>query len=179
MFDEHLIVGELQTRGKRLLEVLNDPLTDWLRIYDAHLARREAKAKSIEALDEVIIRKSELKLALLGGGKHESPEARRFAFVDKKLHFAVALVAGYEVRGRLHIKGHADIDRVLGEMGNFVPLTEATVSHAPMTGERLDASVALMNKAAISILHVGESLPSPGVATPQSAEWAFLAEIPK
>ncbi|HUY92026.1 MAG TPA: hypothetical protein VMV10_25015 [Pirellulales bacterium] len=168
LVDEHLVVGEVQTRGQRLLEVLNDHLTDWLHVYDVHLARREAKTSSVEALNEVAIRKSELKLALLGGGKHESPEKRRFSFVDKRLHFAVALVGGYEVRGRLHLKGSSDVDRVLVEMSNFVPLTEATVAHAGMAGEKLDASVVLINKAAISMFHVGDSLPLAPAAEPSA-----------
>lgn len=164
--DEHLVVGEVQTRGQRLLEVLNDHLTDWLHVYGVHLARREAKANSVEALDEVAIRKAELKFALLGGGKHESPEKRRFCVVDKRLHFAVALVGGYEVRGRLHLKGSSDVDRVLVEMSNFIPLTEATVAHAGMAGEKLDASVVLINKAAISMFHVGDCLPSKPASQP-------------
>lgn len=168
--DEHLIVGEVQTRGQRLLDVLNDHFTDWLRVYDVHLARREAKTNSVESMPEAAIRKAELKLALLGGGKHESPEKRRFSFVDKRLHFAVALVGGYEVRGRLHLKGSSDLDRVLAEMSNFIPLTEATVAHAGMAGEKLDASVVLINKAAISMFHVGDCLPSKPAPQPPSED---------
>ena len=177
MVDEHLIIGEVQTRGMRLLEVLNDHLTDWLHVYDVHLARRGAMANSIESLDEVALRKSEIKLALLGGGKHESPEKRRYSLVDKKLYFAVALVSGYEVRGRLHLKGSSDLDRVLVEMSNFVPLTEAAVSHAELAGEKLEASVVLINKAAISTLHVGGSMPSEAASPPRPEAGAVVADL--
>ena len=176
MVDEHLIIGEVQTRGMRLLEVLNDHLTDWLHVYDVHVARRGAMANSIESLGEVAIRKSEIKLALLGGGKHESPEKRRYAFVDKKLYVAVALIGGYEVRGRLHLKGSSDLDRVLVEMSNFLPVTEAAVSHAEMAGQKLDASVVLINNAAISMFHVGESLPSQP-PSPQPEAGTLLADL--
>lgn len=176
LVDEHLIAGEVQTRGMRLLEVLNDHLTDWVHVYDVHLARRESKVNSIESLGEVAIRKSALKLALLGGGKHESPEKRRFSYVDKRLHSAVALVGSYEVRGRLHLKGSSDLDRVLVEMGAFIPLTEATVSHAGMAGETLDASVVLVNTAAIAVFHVGNCLPSQS-APSQSAEEPISASL--
>ena len=175
LVNEHLIVGEVQTRGMRLLEVLNDHLTDWVHVYDAHLARREAKVNSIEALHEVAVRKSELKLALLGGGKHESPEKRRFSYVDKRLHLAVGLIGSYEVRGRLHLKGTSDLARVLVEMGAFVPLTEATVSHPGMAGEALEASVALINTAAIAVFHVGNCLPVQPAAP--EAEPAFSANV--
>ncbi|HEX5498102.1 MAG TPA: hypothetical protein VFX03_02705, partial [Thermomicrobiales bacterium] len=156
MVDEHLIVGEVQTRGKRLLETLNDPLADWLQVYDAHVARREAKATCLETLDELAVRKSRLVLALLDGRKHEAPETRRFAFVDKKLHSAFAVAAGYDVRGRLHVKGKAEPLAVLAETGAFVPLTDAVVSHAGVGGEEFKAAVAMINKAAISMLHIAD-----------------------
>jgi hypothetical protein len=170
MVDEHLIVGEVQTRGKRLLEALNDPMADWLHVYDAHVARREAKATCLETLNELAIRKSHLVLVLLDGRKHEAPETRRFAFVDKKLHSALAICAGYDVRGRLHLKGKSEPLAVLAEMGAFIPLTEAVVSHAGVGGEKFKAAVAMVNKAAISMLHVGDVLPSPeaSAATPAS-----------
>jgi hypothetical protein len=53
---------------------------------------------------------------------------------------------------------------VLEEMGAFIPLTEATVSHAGTGGEKFKAAVAMVNKAAISVLHVGDALSSPGAA---------------
>jgi hypothetical protein len=175
MVAEHLIVGEVQTRGKRLLESLNDPMADWLHVYDAHVARREAKARPLETLNELTIRKSDLVLVLLDGRKHEAPEGRRFGFVDKKLHSAFAICAGYDVRGRLHLKGKPEPLMVLEEMGAFIPLTEATVSHAGTGGEKFKAAVAMVNKAAISVLHVGDVLSSPE-ATPARALSADLAE---
>jgi hypothetical protein len=176
LVDEHLIAGKVPTRGLRLLEVLNDHSTDWLHVYDVHLARREAKTTCIEALNEVAIRKTQLKLALLGGGKHESPEKRRFAYVDKTPYCAVALVGGYEVRGRLHLNGSPDLTRVLVDMRDFVPLTDGTVSHAEMAGEKLDAAVVLINKSAICLFHIGDSLPS-RAATPPSSTRTMSANL--
>jgi hypothetical protein len=160
MVDEHLIVGEVQTRGKRLLEELCDPIEDWLHVYDVRVSRRDAKAKYIESLPSLVIRKSQVILALLDGGIHESPDVRRFAFVDKKLHPAFVTAAGYDVRGRLHLKGKREPLLVLEEMGGFVPFTEAVVSHAGIAAEKLNAAVAIVNKSAISMLHIGERLSS-------------------
>lgn len=175
MVDEHLVVGEVQTRGKRLLDVLNDPLADWLHVYDAHLARRESKGASLAAANELVIRKSRLVLALLDGRKHESPDVRRFAFVEKTLRSALVIASGYDIRGRLHLKGKPDPIMVLEEMGAFMPLTEAVVSHAGIRGEKLDSAVAMINKSAISVLHVGEVLPSSHPAPPTPG-WALSAD---
>lgn len=156
--EEHLVVGEVETRGRRLLDVLNDSMADWLEVHDAHIARRTNKAQAVASAGELTIRKSDVKLAVLGGGKHESPETRRFAYVDKRQFSALAIVGSYEVRGRLHLKVKREPVRLLAELGAFIPLTDATISHAGPVDEKLDAEVAILSKAAISALHVGEAL---------------------
>lgn len=154
---EHLLIGEVETRGSRLLEVLTDPHSEFLHLNEAHISRREAKSKQLIALPETIIRKTEICLAILGGGKHESPETRRFAFIDKKSYSAFAVVAGYEVRGRLQLKGaHDPVSALTHEIHGFMPLTHATLGHPGDHGEPLMAAVALCNREFISLLHIGE-----------------------
>ncbi|HEX5446206.1 MAG TPA: hypothetical protein VFW87_20435 [Pirellulales bacterium] len=153
---EHLLIGEVETRGSRLLEVVTDPHSEFLHLHEAHVSRREAKSKQLVALSEAIVRKTEICLAVLGGGKHESPETRRFAFVDKKSYSAFAIVAGYEVRGRLQLKGASDpVSALTHEIHGFMPLTEATLGHPGDHGEPLLAAVALCNREYISLLHIG------------------------
>ncbi|HVX62343.1 MAG TPA: hypothetical protein VHC19_17125 [Pirellulales bacterium] len=158
---EHLIIGELETRGLRLLDVLLDPMADWLQVFGAHVVHRAAKARAVASAAEVLVRKSDLQLALLGAGKHESPERRRFAYVDKQQFSALAIVGGYEVQGRLHLQVKRESIRLLAELGSFIPLTEATVSYAAPREDKLDAEVAILNKTAVSALSVGEPVARP------------------
>lgn len=158
--EEHLIVGEVETRGHRVLDALNDAMADWLNIYDAHISRRWAKAQAVATAAEVLIRKADVKIAVLGGGKHEAPEKRRFARVEKKKFSALALVGSYEVRGSLHLKSKREPILLLTEVGSFIPLTEATISHAAPSDDKLEADVAIINKSAIGAFHIGDALPS-------------------
>ena len=168
---EHLIIGELETRGHRLLDVLLDPMADWLQVFGAHVVHRAAKARAVASAADLLVRKADLQLALLGGGKHESPERRRFAYIDKQQFSALAIVGGYEVQGRLHLQAKRDPIRLLAELGSFIPLTDATVSYAGPREDKLDAEVAIINKSAVSALSVGEPVarPLPAGTAPDSA----------
>lgn len=164
--EEHLIIGEVETRGRRLLDVLNEQMGDWLLVRNAHVTRCTDKAKAVATAPELTVRKADVRLAVLGGGKHESPERRRFAYVDKQQFSALAIVGGYEVRGRLHLKVKRDALHLLVELSDFIPLTEAIVSHAGPVEEKLDAEVVIVNKSAVSAFSIGDAVsPSPPART--------------
>ena len=113
--DEHLLIGEVQTRGLRLLEMLIDPHSEYVYLNDVNVARRESKASRLTTLTEVVVRKNLLRLAVLGGGKHEAPETRRFAFVDKQNYPAFAIVSGYALpRERVCDLDHCRAARQIG-----------------------------------------------------------------
>lgn len=157
--DEHLLIGEVQTRGLRLLEMLIDPHSEYVHLNDVHVARRESKANRLTTLKEAVVRKDLLRLAVLGGGKHEAPETRRFAFVDKQNYPAYVIVASYEIEGRLQLKGAADpVSAMTHELKSFIPITHAKISHAGGNGDPLTASVVLCNRDYISLFHIGEEV---------------------
>jgi hypothetical protein len=156
---EHLLIGQAPTRGSRLLEMLTDPNSEYVQIDEVHVARREAKGSRLTTLPRVVLRKQALLMAVLGGGKHESPELRRFAFVDKRNYPAFLIVCGYEIEGRLQLKGAPDPAWAMSqELKTFIPVTQATISHAGGNGEPLTAAVVLCNRDHIAALHIGEEL---------------------
>lgn len=159
--EEHLLIGEVQTRGLRLLEMLIDPHSEYVHINDVHVARRESKGQRLTTLKEVVLRKNLIRLAVLGGGQHEAPETRRFAFVDKQTYPAFVIVSGYEIEGRLQLRGAADpVSAMTHELKSFIPITSAKLSHAGGNGEPLASSVVLCNRDYISLFHIGEELPA-------------------
>jgi hypothetical protein len=161
---EHLLIGQAATRGLRLLEMLTDPNSEYVQLDDVHVARRESKANRLTTLKSATLRKQHLLLAVLGGGKHESPETRRFAYVDKRNYPAFLIVSGYEIEGRLQLKGIPDPASAMSqELKSFIPITRATISHGAGShagghGEPLTAAVVLCNRDHISALHIGEEL---------------------
>ena len=162
---EHLLIGQAATRGWRLLETLTDPNSEYVQIDDVHVARRESKGSRLTTLPRVVLRKHALLMAVLGGGKHESPELRRFAFVDKRNYPAFLIISGYEIEGRLQLRGTPDPTSAISqELKTFIPITRATISHAGGNGEPLAASVLLCNRDHIAAIHIGEALRDGGPA---------------
>jgi hypothetical protein len=157
--DEHLLVGQVQTRGSRLLEMLIDAHSEYVHLDDVHVARRESKASRVTTLKQAVVRKELLRLAVLGGGQHEAPETRRFAFVDKQNFPAFVIVSGYEIEGGLQLRGAADpVSAMTHELKSFIPITDAKISHAGGHGDPLTASVVLCNRNFISLFHIGEEV---------------------
>jgi hypothetical protein len=106
-----------------------------------------------------VVRKDQIRLAVLGGGQHEAPETRRYAFVDKQTYPAFLIVSGYEIEGRLQLRGTSNpVQALTHELKGFVPITHAKISHAGGNGEPLTASVALCNRDHVSLFHIGEEL---------------------
>jgi hypothetical protein len=163
--EEHLLIGQIPTRGSRLLETLTDPNSDCIQLDDVHVARRESKGHRLKTLKQVMVRKHAVRLAILGGGKHESPETRRFAYVDKQNYAAFAIVSGYEVEGRLQLKGAAEpVLALTRELKSFIPITHATISHAGGNAEPLTAAVVLCSRDHISVFHIGDSVDDAEIA---------------
>lgn len=159
--DEHLLIGEVETRGLRLLEYLIDPNSEFVHLSDVHVARRESRGSQLTSLKQVAIRKHLVRLAMLGGNRHEAPETRRFAFVDKKTYPAFVLVSGYEIEGRLQLKGSSDpVAAMTHELKSFIPITNAKIGHAGSSGEPLAAAVVLCNRDYVSLFHIGEEIPA-------------------
>jgi hypothetical protein len=175
---EHLIIGQAPTRGSRLLEMLTAPNSQYVQLDDVHVARRESKASRLRTLPHVVLRKQALLLAVLGGGRHESPERRRFAFVGKRNYPAFLIVSGYEIEGRLQLKGTPDPTLAISqELKSFIPITHAAISHAGGNGEPLTASVVLCNRDHISALHIGEALREDGPAESRSPAAAVYPPV--
>jgi hypothetical protein len=153
---EHLLVGEVPTRGQRLLESLADPRTAFLHIRNVRICRRAGGSEIVKTLDQAVVVKDLLGLAVIGGNQHEAPNVRRNSFVEKQSSSAFLVVAGFEVCGHMHYRGTCDPVALLSrEMRAFIPITKATVAYEG--GAPLAAGVVLVNKAFTSVLHLQES----------------------
>lgn len=164
--DEHLVAGRLATRGRRLLEVLNDNRSEHLHIEDVHISRRENKSAELTSLPEALVRKAHLVMAILGGMTHEAAQTRPFAYVEKRVHRAFLIVSGYEVQGRIHLRTSTDpLTALVHEFGAFVPVTDASLAHAGTGGKSLSARVVLVNRSFVSLLQIGNVLADAATAS--------------
>jgi hypothetical protein len=154
--DDHRLAVVIAGKGQRVLEILNDPGSTYLPIFEV-LIQRMSEVTSKNRLPEATIVKSRLAICVLAADLHEAPERRQYAFVEKMKLAATVLVQGWEVQGTISFKGSPDAVSLLQrEFGSFFPLTDATIRHAT-TDQSFSASVAIVNKSLVSVLHVEET----------------------
>ena len=148
------IEAHIKTQGYRLLDILNDPLHEYLEIQDARLSARGMTIA--RELSDAVVSKSEISVAVVPSERHEAEERRRFIAVDKKRYPVLLMTDGFDVRGTVHLDGPPDPSVALaGELEQFFAITDASVAHAA-TGERLEAPVVMPNKRLVSVFHIGE-----------------------
>jgi len=154
--NEHLLGVEIETRGQRLLDVLNDNNTDFLCVNDVRVFRRRC-ATPVATLPKAIIRKSNIGLAIPAGDRHEAPEKRARSFVPKRRYAASLVVLGYEVRGELALKRTDDpVAALCHELGRFFPVPRGTVAFADTRSEEQTAQVVLVNSDHVSLFALGQ-----------------------
>jgi hypothetical protein len=153
--DQHLLEALVTTRGQRLLEVLNDPTSDFLRVLDLKLMSRE-NGEASSAMPTGIVRRSNIVLALLSD-QHEAPQRRQYSYVEKKARPVVIVAGGFVIEGDLQFRGKYDpVSVVNAELQSFFPVTNAMVSHPSGFRNLMRAPVAIINKQFLFALHIGD-----------------------
>ncbi len=148
----HRLEASMKNSGYRLLDILNDSMSEFLELYDVRVAADGAELGS--SLSHAVVAKARITLAAVLGDRHEAEERRRFSAIDKSRHTALAIVDGFEIRGEMHLEGAPDAERALsGELDTFFAITDATLFH-PSSGHREEAQVVMPNKADLAFLHI-------------------------
>lgn len=153
---EHFLKGNVKTGGQRLLEVLKDQGSEFLRIQNVQVFRRNCGTR-IANVTEGIVRKSSIALVIPASDKHEAPQRRIDAFVPKKEHDVFLVVLGYEIRGKMQLHATADPVTVMcREMGDFVPVTRGSVSFNGSNWREQTPQVIIANQSFLSLFQIGQ-----------------------
>jgi hypothetical protein len=153
---EHLICADVETAGRRLLEVVSDRSTDFLRVHKAVIHRRDCNALVAEA-SNAVIPKSALALLVPVITHHEAPQKRYDNLIAKKEFDAFLIVLGTEVFGKLHLGGCDDpVVALSNELSGFFSISDAAVCFRFGGDEHETLPVVIANSAFVSFLHIGQ-----------------------
>jgi hypothetical protein len=154
----HSFFGEVENRGLRVLDVLNDASTGFLQLHDVTVFRG-FHGDRIKSIQDATLPKSTIDFVLLQSDTHEAPLRRKHAFVEKRPQRALVLMADFEIHGTFMLKGSADSLMALRrDSSAFFPVTSANVKRLVSTNESVKAGVVMINNAKVSLLHL-EPLP--------------------
>jgi hypothetical protein len=139
-----------------VLELLNDAASAYLKLQDAQFYRLGGQ-KLVKKAAEALMPKSKVHLAILPDDKHEAPQRRQFAFVEKGRCELFVVSGEFEVEGCLSVKiGNDPLRAIDFEYSAFFPVTAARVECVNHPQHSLQASVVFVNKAEVSAIYFGD-----------------------
>jgi hypothetical protein len=150
---QHSMIGALQNSGMRVIDVLNDPGTEFIRLHEVVICRG-IHDQCVKRAAEITVRKAMLDFVLLEADKHEAPLRRQHTVIEKRPHDALVLVGDYEVHGTIMLRKVSDLIAALNrELSDFFPLMAPRLLKVGSADGSITSGLALVNKSRISLLH--------------------------
>lgn len=149
---QHSFTGSVENRGLRILDVLNDASTQFLKLHDVSIYRGFDKT-SIQQVSETLFPKTTIDFVLLKRQPHEAPMRRGHSLTTKDRHVALVVLDHYEIHGDFMSKGPVDPMFVLhSDAPPFFPIVSPDIYLGTM-GKTVYSNVAFVNKAKVSLFH--------------------------
>lgn len=155
--ETYIYMGNLATGGKRLQDILNDSLTDYLNLSKVEVATSIDGSNIVLEVPSAAIVKKHVVLGLLRLEKHEAPIKRQNYRVRRDFCEAAVVIHNLRIQGALHLpRASTNASAVLSrDIKNFFALTDATITNAADNDHAIDVPVVMVNKHALSLFHVG------------------------
>jgi hypothetical protein len=147
----HHLVGYVLTGGRRFSTWLNMGDTPTLTLENAALKSLHDVQRSDVNLEYVLVNRD----AMLAVIPREAPvlslgrdqEQKPLEYVEKERHEVVVSLAGFALRGYMHLAKSADLQRALVSFsGDFMPVTEARIVYTPNPGLLWQGDTILINR---------------------------------
>ncbi len=153
---EHLIRCNIQSDGTRLLDVLNDTGSKYLRVTDVRVFQRTGNHE-VDRVSEAILAKSSLSLAIPASKRHEAPEKRVIAYTNKREREAFLLVDYYAIRGNIQLQGTNDpVSLLTLEACQFIPIPNGRITDSALGELDSVAPVVIVNRDRIALIQLAE-----------------------
>jgi hypothetical protein len=165
---QHSFSGSVENRGLRILDVLNEPSTEFLNLHNVSI-QRGFDETSIQHVGATLFPKAAIDFVLLKSEPHESPIRRKHSLVAKNRYSAFVVLNHYEIRGTFVAKGAIDLKLILHQDASaFFAVVSPTINWGE-NNRTVSASVALVNKTKVSLFHYGfEKRASQSVTLPMT-----------
>lgn len=155
--ETYIYQGNLATGGKRLQDILNDSLTDYLNLRNVQITTSIDGESTVQELPNAAILKQHVVLGLLRLDSHEAPMKRQNYRVRRDFCEAAVVIHNWRINGSLHlprVSSHASA--ILSrDLKNFFALTDATIINGADGDRTINTSVVMVNKHALSLFYIG------------------------
>ncbi len=147
--DAHVIKGHVETRLRRLSDVLNQAEHDFIVVSDASMEEFGATGQAATRADFAQVNLSSLLFAVTDSVVEPQPELR----LVKSLEDALIVVPPFKIVGRIHVMPQRDLRDALAELkGRFVPVTDACYWSDTLAVPKTTSSFIAFNHARAHVL---------------------------
>ena len=156
----HMVTATLRHRGRRLTDVLADPGSGFVELYDAETFRG---ARLVDQSDDILIPKAQILFVAPVSDRHEAGHRRSsFQTSTRKRVFSTCLMLGdHELRGHIHLQASSCTRTTYeSELGEFFPVADAAVTNICGSDQSVRFQAAIVRKSAVSMLHIGSEVVS-------------------
>ncbi|MCB0061554.1 MAG: hypothetical protein KDE19_05550 [Caldilineaceae bacterium] len=155
--ETYVFMGLLATGGKRLQDILNDTLTDYLSLHKVQIATSVDGNTILQELPNATIAKQQVVLGLLRQDTHEAPIKRQNYRVRRDFCEASVVIHNLRIHGAIHLpRASSQSSAILSrDLKNFFAVTDATVIDGARNDTSIDTAVVMVNKHALSLFYVG------------------------
>jgi hypothetical protein len=147
--DAHVIRGYVETRLRRLSDVLNQAEHDFIVVRDAVMEEFAAKGQPVSRADFAQVNLNSLLFAVTDSIVEPQPELR----LVKSAEEALILVPPFKIAGHIHVLPQRDLRDALAELtGRFIPVTGACYWSDALAEPKTAASFIAFNHARAHVL---------------------------
>jgi hypothetical protein len=155
--EQFIFLGNLATGGRRLQDILNDALTDYLSLRNVQISTTMEGDSVVQELTHATIVKESLLLGLLRQDAHEAPIKRQNYRVRRDFCEASIVIKTLCIHGAIHLpRASSQASAILSrDLKNFFAVTDATIMYGTGAEKVMTTSVVMVNKKMLSLFHVG------------------------
>jgi hypothetical protein len=142
---------------RRLVDVLSDPITNYLDLVDIYISRINDPGDIIATFPRGSVVKEEISFILLSS-ELEGISKERFFAVRENLPMFIS-VPSFEVTGQVQWgRQNPDIKKIMmSDVHKFLPVLDAKATNSSQPALNFQGPLALVNKSKIQIICVGQN----------------------
>ncbi len=155
--DSHRIIADVETGPRRLVEVLRDVSRAHLDLKHVSLARIANPSEPVATSPRAVLQKSDIRLAAILSEANR-PERRLYGYVAKATVRILAVLAGCEIVGEMHLP-EGTKDGIVGYMklrDTFIHIGDARVTFTLGASAPSEVNTVIINRASIQLLCLAE-----------------------
>ncbi len=151
----HRFSAQISVGNRRLADVLNDRMTDFLQVQSVYVSRINTPGEIIGRYDKAALEKRHITFVVLPTETDGLSKEHKYNAFSKSTENIFITLPSFEICGRLEIIGKFDLKAIL-TIGTtrFMPIFQGTAENSFFPNVQFSGPVILVNKEAVALFSI-------------------------